>query len=139
MLATLRQHDFALQWFDGLISMMANKGPGLLIPALEPSLLPGCPTACDGPVDRKEYDRTDGSYYDGPDKAATADTDEAGQKATYQGSRYPEYYRDDEAARIVARHNELGERACDPADDDPADNCAYTHGLLPPSRLVFYA
>jgi len=107
--------------YEGFVLEMARKGPGLLIPALELSLLPRCPTACDGPVDRKEYDRTDGGDYGSPDKAATADTDEASQKATYQGSCYPEYDRDDKTTRIVTGHNELGERACDEAHYDPED------------------
>ena len=59
-LATFGQRDFALLWFGGLISVTARKGPELEIPTLEASLLPGCSTACDGPVDRKEYDRADG-------------------------------------------------------------------------------
>jgi hypothetical protein len=110
-----------------------------MVPALESAFLPGCSVARDCPVDREQYDRADGGDYDAPDNATTADTDEAGQETANKGPGYPEYDGDDKAARIVARHNELGERACDQADDDPADDCAYTHGLQPPSRSIFYA
>jgi hypothetical protein len=126
-------------FYRRLTYQRSEEKAGTEIPALEASLLPGCSTACYGPVDRKEYDRADGGDYDGPDRAATADTDEAGEKAANQGSRYPEYDRDENAARIVTRHDQLGERTRDQTDDDPADNRYYTHGLLPPSRSVFYA
>jgi hypothetical protein len=88
-------------------------------PALETYFLPSCSTACEGPVDRKQYDGADGSDYGAPDKAATAETDEPGQPPTHNSAGNPEYDRDDKATRIVARHNELGERASNEAHNDP--------------------
>src|SRR5215218_3110105 len=93
----------------------------------------GPATARYKPVDRQQDDGTYGGDYYRNDHAAAADADKASQESAHEGSSYPDQDRDDYSARVVARHDELGQRAGDQTDNDPAYNCAYTHFLFSPS------
>src|SRR4029453_13449346 len=64
------------------------------------------------------------------DDVAAADSHLARNKATQQTARNADQYGDDDAARIVARHDPFGENARDQADKDPTDYAIFHVPLL---------
>ena len=77
---------------------------------------------CKHPVESQQYDRPQRSHQDQPDvepcnsRAAEKLYDEPSD----EGSYYPYYDRDHEAARIPSRHDQLGQHTSDEPYNDPA-------------------
>ena len=72
------------------------------------ALSAGCASAHYRPVDREQYDRAYRGDDDGPDKTATPEADQACQEAAHESPRDTDKDRHDDAAWIVAWHNQLG-------------------------------
>src|SRR5262249_11545154 len=74
------------------------------------------------PVDGEPDDRSDQRAHASRGLAGLIKPQGASQKPSDERPDDPEQNRDDEAAGITARHDELGERADDQTEQNPAEN-----------------
>src|SRR5690349_10738207 len=95
------------------------------------------PAANDQAIDDQDDDRAD----DGGDEAGTftgaVPPDGVPDPAGDERARDAQQYSDDAPARVAPGHQELGDQACDSADDNPANDSVMFHCALLPIPLSF--